>query len=84
MELAVKLSDALLSSDYFIKTLDGEIKVLIPAGITYGEVLRVKGKGVPVGSGKRGDLLIRVVVKTPEKLSKKARELVEKLKEEGV
>lgn len=84
MELAVKLSDALLGSDYFVKTLDGEIKVSIPASITYGEVLRVKGKGVPVGSGKRGDLLIRVVVKTPEKLSKKARELVEKLKEEGV
>jgi DnaJ-class molecular chaperone len=46
--------------------------------------LRVKNKGVPVGGGRRGDLLLNVIVKTPEKLSKKAKELVEKLKEEGI
>ena len=84
MELAIKLTDALLGNDYFIKTLDGEIKVSVPAGIAYGETLRVKGKGVPTGSNKRGDLLIKILIKTPEKLSKKAAELVEKLKEEGV
>jgi len=84
MDLDVKLSDALLGTNYKIQTLDGEITVGIPAGVSFGELLRVRGKGAPVGQGKRGDLLIRIIIRTPQKLSKKARELIDKLKEEGV
>jgi DnaJ-class molecular chaperone len=82
--LGVKLSDALLGAHYLVQSLDGEISVSVPAGVSHGEILRVKNKGVPVGGGKRGDLLLSVSIKTPEKLSKKAKELIEKLKEEGV
>ncbi|MFA6397306.1 MAG: molecular chaperone DnaJ [Candidatus Paceibacterota bacterium] len=84
MDLNLKLSDALLGTEYKINTLDGDIKVRIPEGVGIGEVLRVKEKGVPVSKNKRGDLFIRLHIKIPNKLSKKAKELVEKMKEEGI
>ncbi|MFA6338903.1 MAG: molecular chaperone DnaJ [Candidatus Paceibacterota bacterium] len=84
MDLSVKLSDALLGSEYTINTLDGDIKVKIPEGVTHGEILREKNKGVPIDKTKRGDLLIRVSIKIPSKLSKEARRLIEDLKKEGI
>ena len=82
-QLEVKLSDALLGSEYEIETLEGKLKVKIPQGIQPGEVLRVKEKGIPIGK-KRGDLLLSVLIKIPEKLSKKSKEHIEKLREEGL
>lgn len=79
----LKLTDALLGATYDIETLDGNIKVNIPAGIQNGEILKVKDKGVPNGN-RRGDFEVRVRVDTPTKLSKKAKKLVEELKEEGL
>src|SRR3989344_5554473 len=84
MNLNLKLSDALLGTEYPIETLDGKIKVTIPEGVGINEILRVKGKGVPVGKGKRGDLLIKLNIKMPTKISRKSRELIEELKKEGV
>jgi len=83
MDLDLKLTDALLGKKESIETLDGKIDVNIPEGVAVNEILRVKGKGVPV-RGRRGDLLIKLNIKIPNKLSKKERELVEKLKEEGI
>jgi molecular chaperone DnaJ len=82
--LPIKLSDALLGSEYHVQTLDGNIPVTIPAGIVHGDVVRVKGKGVPHGRGVRGDLLIRVDIQFPKKLSAAAKALVEKLRTEGL
>jgi len=84
MDLNIKLSDALLGSEYKIATLDGEISVKIPEGVAFGEVLRVRGKGVPFEKGKRGDILIRINITLPAKLSKHARELFEQAKKEGI
>lgn len=84
MNLNIKLSDALLGSYYPIQTLDGEVKVAIPEGVSVGETLRVKGRGVPVSKGKRGDLLIKLNIKLPSKLSRKSKELIEELKKEGI
>ncbi len=83
-DLSVKLSDALLGTDYTIATLDGEQSITIPAGVTHGELLRVPGRGVPTAKGRRGDLFVKVKITLPQKLSKEARKLVEKLKEEGI
>lgn len=83
MTLPVKLTDALLGAEYPIETLDGKLVVTIPAGVKYGELLRVRGKGVPAGS-KRGDLLIRVEIVFPQKLSKTVKEHLEELRKEGV
>jgi len=84
MTLDLKLSDALLGGSYTVHTLDGDIDVTIPPGISHNEVLRVRGKGIPLGSHRRGDLLIRVRITIPNKLSKKAREAINQLRSEGI
>src|SRR3989344_1103031 len=84
MTLPIKLSDALLGGAETIDTLDGREILPIPAGISHGEVLRVRGKGVPHGRGCRGDLLVRIDISYPKKLSAQARDLVEKLRSEGL
>lgn len=82
--LSIKLTDALLGGEYRIQTLDGDAAVKIPAGISHGEVIKVEGRGVPHGRGSRGDLLVRVSVEFPKKLSREAQELVRKLREQGL
>ncbi len=84
MDLNIKLSDALLGTEYKIQTLDGEVTVKIPEGVSIGEILRLKEKGIPTSKSKRGDLLIKLNIKLPHKLSRHSRELIEKLKEEGI
>lgn len=82
MDLDIKISEALLGSERDIKTLDGTLKVKIPAGIDSGEILRVRGKGIPYHQGGRGDLMIKVLIRTPKKISKKAKKIIEELREE--
>ena len=84
MELGIPLSEALLGDEKKIETLDGALKVKIPAGINYGDILRVKERGIASQGGNRGDLLIKVLVKIPKNLSKKSKKLIEELKKEGV
>ncbi len=86
-ELPVKITDTLIGAEYKLETLDGTVTVKVPPLNSTDEILRVKGKGVPiegVGSKRRGDLLIRIKVEFPKKLSTDAKKLLEKLKEEGV
>ncbi len=83
MNLDIRLSDALLGGEKEIKTLDGAIKLSIPAGIDSGEILRIRGKGIPYERG-RGDLLIKIVIKTPKRLSSRVKKIIEDLKEEGI
>ena len=84
MDLDIKISEALLASEREIRTLDGIIKLKIPAGIDSGEILRVRGKGVPRRNGGRGDLMIKISVRTPRKISSSAKKLIEELKKEGL
>lgn len=84
MDLPILFSESLLGAEREVVAIDGKIKVKIPEGINYGEILRVRGRGVPTRGNKRGDLLIRITFKTAGKLSKKARSLVEELKKEGI
>ena len=83
-DLSVKLSDALLGAEYKITTLDGEETITIPQGVSHGETIAIKGHGVSTGRGKRGDLIVRIKINLPQKLSRSAKALVEKLKEEGI
>ena len=84
MTLKIKLTDSLLGTTHKFKSLDGkDLEIKIPEGIKHNELLRVRGKGVPSALG-RGDLIVKVEIITPTKLSRKERELVEKLKEEGL
>ncbi len=82
--LPIKLTDALLGGEYRVPTLDGEERITIEGGVAHGEVIRVRGKGVPHGRGARGDLLVRIDIQFPKKLSRSARELIQKLRSEGL
>lgn len=83
-DIKIKLTDAILGTDYKLKTLEGNLTLTIPAGITYGELLRVRGKGVPSERGRRGDLLVRITFPTPNKLSRKTKKMIEELRQEGL
>lgn len=83
-DLNIKLSQALLGGDYVLKTLDGDITLKIPEGIAFGEILRVKGRGVPSDKGHRGDILVKINIILPKKLSKNAKKNIEELKKEGL
>ena len=85
MEMEIRLSEAILGAEKAIETLDGVVTIKIPEGIASGTQLRVREKGVPSSrGGKRGDLIVHVTVKIPAKLSRKAKEAIEILKDEGL
>ncbi len=80
----ITFSQAALGATIRMPTLDGEAEVRIPAGTQSGKVFRLRGKGAArLKSTGRGDHLLTVIVKTPEKTTKKQRELLQKLGEEG-
>jgi len=80
----IKLTVAIIGGEVNVKSLDGDLLVSIPEGSNNGDVLRIKGKGVPLGGGKRGDLFIKLIIEMPRKLSKEAKRAVEELKKEGI
>lgn len=84
MHLPVKLTDSLLGTSVTIETLEGKtLEVKIPPMKRAEELLRVAGKGIPL-DGARGDLIIRLEVALPHKLSPKAKKALEDLKSEGL
>jgi DnaJ-class molecular chaperone with C-terminal Zn finger domain len=82
----IKLTDAILGAIHIIHGLDGDIKIDIPAGVQPNEIIRVKGRGVPYihERGKRGDVLIKLNITLPKKLSSRAKKIIEELREEGI
>jgi len=84
VEVPVGYPDAALGAQVQVPTPDGPVTVKVKPGTEDGTLLRVKGKGAPKlkGSG-RGNVLARVKLTVPKKLSKKERELIEELKKAG-
>jgi molecular chaperone DnaJ len=82
VDLPVTFAEAALGATVSVPTLSGDpIKVRIAPGTPNGRVLRVKGRGIPA-KHQTGDLLAKVSVAVPQKLSGKAREAVEVLRAE--
>jgi len=81
--LIIGYPQAVLGAEVSVPTLDGPTTVKIKPGTQAGETIRLKGKGMPRfrGYGK-GDLLVRVGISVPEKLTAKQRALLEQLAEE--
>ena len=76
-EVPIRFSHAALGTDLGVPTLGGEAAIKIPAETQTGKLFKLRGKGVKnVRSGHVGDLLCRVVVETPVKLSKQQRDLL--------
>ena len=64
-----------------MSTPEGPISLKVPAGSQPGKLLKVKGRGAPKSAGRgKGDLLARVKLTVPEKVSKQERELLEQLR----
>ncbi|MCX6757954.1 MAG: DnaJ domain-containing protein [Candidatus Nomurabacteria bacterium] len=84
-EIEISFIDAILGVEKnIVITGHKEIKISIPSGIRDGQTLKMTGMGEVIKDGKAGDLYINVHVKVPHKISKKARELLEELKKEGI
>jgi curved DNA-binding protein len=82
----IKLTDALLGTQIKVPTVDGkDLNLKIPAGTQHHAKLRMKGYGLPeMKGGRRGDLYARILVKTPKRLNKKQKSLIQELSETGL
>jgi molecular chaperone DnaJ len=80
-EVPISFPDAALGGELDVPTLDGRVKLKVPAETQSGKIFRLRGKGVTQvrGSGV-GDLLCKVIVETPVKLTEEQRKLLEELK----
>ncbi len=78
VEVPVSFPQAALGIEIDVPTLDGKVKLKLPAGTQSGKVFRLKGKGfVDLHGYGRGDELVRIVVETPRRLTARQRELLE-------
>ncbi len=81
-ELHLSFPDAALGSSVEVPTLDGKVKIKIPAGTQSGKIFRLSGKGLPsVQAYGRGDQLIYVNLWTPKKLTDEEKAIMERLRE---
>jgi molecular chaperone DnaJ len=79
-EIPVNFTTVALGGDIQVPTLDAPETVRVPEGTQTGTTLRLKGKGLPdVGGRGRGDLFATVQVRTPKKLTREQRKIVEQL-----
>ena len=79
-DLGVGFGQAALGDSIEVPTVDGPVKLEIPAGTQYGTRLRIAGHGIPhVRTGRRGDQIVVVHVLTPTKLSAEQRKALEVL-----
>ncbi len=82
----IPFSLAALGGKVDIKTLgDGTIELKVPRGTASGKVFRISGKGIPhFKRGGRGNLYLKLKVDIPKRLSRKQKELVKKMNQEGL
>jgi molecular chaperone DnaJ len=74
---------AALGTKIYVPTLDGKARLKIPAGTQTGTLFRLRGKGVPHLRGwGRGDQLVKVIVQTPTKLTRRQKKLLAELAKE--
>jgi molecular chaperone DnaJ len=82
--LSVGFSQVALGTEIAVPTLEGDVTLTIQPGTQPGQILRLRGKGMPKLSGYgRGNLMVRVNVVVPTRLSSKQKELLEELAKES-
>ena len=78
-EVPISFVDAALGGEIEVPTLDGKVMLKVPEETQTGKLFRLRGKGVaPVRGGGAGDLLCKVAVETPVKLSKQQKDILRK------
>jgi len=81
--MPVTFPQATLGAEVDAPTLDGKVKIKIPAGTEGGRIFRLRGHGVPdVRASQKGDLYVKVQIAVPKKLSSKQKELLRQFAEE--
>jgi len=81
-QVPISFPQAALGAEVEVPTLDGTDRLHVPRGTQSGDVLRLKGRGMPDINGRgRGDELIEVMVETPKHLSPRSEELLRELAE---
>jgi molecular chaperone DnaJ len=79
-ELPINFAQAALGTELEVPTIEGKVKLKVPAGSQTGKVFRLKGRGIPhLRRGGRGDQFVSLFVTTPEKLTEKQRQLFQEL-----
>ena len=81
LNLPVTFAEAALGAEVKVPTLNGPVKLKVPAGTSSGKTFRLRGRGIEFGDGSKSDVLATVQVAVPHKLSKKQKELVQELAE---
>jgi len=79
LEWPIAFPQAALGAEVEVPTLGGPARLRIPPGTQTHHLFTLRGKGMPTDSGRRGDEFVRVIVKTPEKLTPEQRTLLEQL-----
>lgn len=84
LELPVPFTLAAAGGEIHVPSLDGPGTLKIPAGTQSGQMFRVKGKGVPSMEHRgRGDLIVKVFVEVPKRVSKRQAELLKEFEKEA-
>ncbi len=82
MEKEINFAQAALGDKTEFSTLEKEITLKIPSGIQSGQIIKIDGMGLPyLGRAVRGNILVRIIVKTPRRFSRKTRKILEELRE---
>jgi curved DNA-binding protein len=71
--------EAVLGATVPVRTLEGSVSVKVPAGFQQGQKLRVRGKGLPAGGAKRGDLYVEASIQVPTQAGKEEERLWKEL-----
>lgn len=79
LTVPITYSEAVLGTKVEVPTLNGGVKLKVPAGTPSGKTFRVRGKGITPDRGRTGDLLVTVQVAVPSKVSKEEKQLLEDL-----
>ncbi len=84
-QIKITFSQAALGDKVTINTVDGQVKLKIPAGIASGKVLKLSGQGIPhMNKRGRGDHFVKVIVDVPKTLTRKQKQLLTELRENGL
>ncbi|MGA2243973.1 MAG: DnaJ C-terminal domain-containing protein [Verrucomicrobiota bacterium] len=75
--------EAVLGATVSAPTLEGVVSLKIPAGTRQGQQLRVRGKGLPAGAGRRGDIYVVVAIQVPSRVGKEEERLWKQLSTES-
>ncbi|MBB4303894.1 DnaJ-class molecular chaperone [Rhodobium orientis] len=78
LDLPIGLDEAVLGAKVRVPTLEGAVEMTVPAGSNGGRTLRLRGKGLPLAKGGRGDLLIQLRITLPEGGDSDLEELMKK------